>query len=242
MTIDSLAILTHANFRSPSALRQIYTLPVVTSKMPHVVDSTELPSLPPAPEKKRYLCLTICGFRRPGISEEDYRNHMVNVSAPLTKDLMVKYGVKRWTQIHNQSTTRAMMTQLFDHQMVQLADFDCFSQVFFEDLDGYKRMKQDPWYKKHLVGDHEKFADVKRSSMTIGWVEEYIRDGRVVDRFEVKTEVNEVELKKELDGAEIKLEAEDEMKLAVEASTKKRRRNEIDTREADDEPSRKRRI
>jgi hypothetical protein len=33
------------------------------------------------------------------MSEEDYRNHMVNVSAPLTKELMVKYGVKRWTQV-----------------------------------------------------------------------------------------------------------------------------------------------
>ena len=49
--------------------------------------------------KKRYLCLTICGYRKPGMSEEDYRNHMVNVSAPMTKDLMAKYGVKRWTQV-----------------------------------------------------------------------------------------------------------------------------------------------
>ncbi|KKY32373.1 hypothetical protein UCDDA912_g07692 [Diaporthe ampelina] len=93
---------------------------------------------------------------------------MVNVSAPLTKDLMVKYGVKRWTQ-------------LFDRQMANVADFDCFSQVFFKSLEDYKRMKEDPWYKEHLVGDHEKFADTKRSMMTIGWVEEYIRDGEVVD-------------------------------------------------------------
>jgi hypothetical protein len=34
------------------------------------------------------------------MSEEAYRNHMVNVSAPMTKDLMVKYGIKRWTQVH----------------------------------------------------------------------------------------------------------------------------------------------
>lgn len=66
-------------------------------------------------------------------------------------------------QIHNQSATRALMSQLFDPQMVHLADFDCFSQVVFKSVDDYVRMKQDPWYKEHLVGDHEKFADTKKS-------------------------------------------------------------------------------
>ncbi|KAK4119025.1 hypothetical protein N657DRAFT_650712 [Parathielavia appendiculata] len=133
--------------------------------------------------KVEYLCLTICGYRKPGMSEEDYRHHMTHVSAPLTKDLMVKYGVKRWTQIHNTTATRALMAELYDSQMANVADYDCFSQVVFESLEDYKRMKQDPWYKEHLVGDHEKFADTKRSRMTIGWITEYIRDGQVVDGF-----------------------------------------------------------
>ena len=56
-----------------------------------------------------------------------------------------------------------MMSQLIDPQMVNIADFDCFSQVVFKSVDDYKRMKQDPWYQQHLVGDHHNFADTKRS-------------------------------------------------------------------------------
>lgn len=59
----------------------------------------DAPPLTALSTKNKYLCLTICGYRKPGMSEEDYRNHMVNVSAPMTKGLMVKYGIKRWTQV-----------------------------------------------------------------------------------------------------------------------------------------------
>jgi hypothetical protein len=58
----------------------------------------ELPELSGSYENK-YLCLTICGYRKAGMSEEDYRNHMVHISAPMTKHLMVKYGIRRWTQV-----------------------------------------------------------------------------------------------------------------------------------------------
>jgi len=161
-----------------------------------MTDALEIPVLPSGDPNTQFLCLTICGYRRPGMSEEDYRHHMTQVSAPMTKGLMVKYGVKRWTmvslfpshlctsqheKIHNTTESRALMGRLFDQQMANLADFDCFSQVVFKSVDDYKRMKEDSWYKQHLVGDHEKFADTKRSMMTIGWITEFIRDGEVVD-------------------------------------------------------------
>lgn len=69
--------------------------------MAHFIDPEISPAPPAVNGSRKYLCLTICGYRKPGMSEEAYRNHMVNVSAPLTKHLMVKYGVRSWRQVCN---------------------------------------------------------------------------------------------------------------------------------------------
>jgi hypothetical protein len=55
------------------------------------------------------------------------------------------------------------MAKLYDRQMANVADFDCFSQVVFESIEDYKKMKEDPHYKKYLFNDHENFADTKNS-------------------------------------------------------------------------------
>ncbi|EOA85726.1 uncharacterized protein SETTUDRAFT_169632 [Exserohilum turcica Et28A] len=115
------------------------------------------------------------------MSEEDYRRHMTQVSGPMTKGLMVKYGIVQWKMLHNTTETRNLMRQLFDDHMINLAEFDCFSQVTFKSIDDYKRMRQDPWYRKQIAGDHVNFADTQRSMMTIGWVTDFIEHGKLVE-------------------------------------------------------------
>jgi hypothetical protein len=61
---------------------------------------------------------TICGYRKPGLSEEDYRNHMVNVSAPFTKDLMVKYGVQKMESGELFYSTKSIISLRRDFQLI----------------------------------------------------------------------------------------------------------------------------
>ena len=64
---------------------------------------------------------------------------------------------------HNTTSTRNLMSRLFDPQFANVVDYDCFSQVVFEDIEDYVRMKEDAFYLERARGDHENFADMKRS-------------------------------------------------------------------------------
>jgi hypothetical protein len=48
---------------------------------------------------RKLLCLNILGYKKPGISSEEYRNYMVNVHAPLVAGLNQKYGVVQWSMV-----------------------------------------------------------------------------------------------------------------------------------------------
>ncbi|KAL9088889.1 MAG: hypothetical protein Q9165_005946 [Trypethelium subeluteriae] len=122
-----------------------------------------LPEPPTGGEPGQLLCLTILGYKKAGLSEEDYQHHMTKVTAPLTQDLMVKYGIVRWTMIHNNTSTRAQMAHIFGPSFPNTSDYDCFTQIVFKSVHDYKKVLEDPFYKQNCAPDHGNFADMRNS-------------------------------------------------------------------------------
>ena len=49
--------------------------------------------------EQKLLCLNILGFKKPGISSEEYRTYMVKEHAPLVAALFEKYGFLHWNMV-----------------------------------------------------------------------------------------------------------------------------------------------
>ncbi|CAK3990547.1 Hypothetical predicted protein [Lecanosticta acicola] len=138
------------------------------------------------PQPQPLLCWTVCGYRKPGMSEEDYhRTHpsryLSENHGPLVRGLLAKHGFVSYTIRHNTTSTRSLMAHIFGPQFANIADYDAVITATFRDIESWVAFKGDPEYKVKIMPDHENFADTARSRMTIGWLEDHVWNGRVVD-------------------------------------------------------------
>ncbi|GAB7355308.1 hypothetical protein MBLNU459_g5842t1 [Dothideomycetes sp. NU459] len=131
----------------------------------------------------RLLCWTVCGYRKEGMSEDAYHKYLSDVHGPLVRSLLVKHGFHSYSLVHTDTSTRANMDKIFDPQFANVADYDCIIQATFDNVDDFVKFKADPEFLEKIAPDHENFADTKRSRMTIGWVQDHVKEGKVVNDF-----------------------------------------------------------
>lgn len=131
-------------------------------------------------DASRPLCLTICAYRAPGLSEDKYHDLYVNRHVPLVRDLLIKHGIKQysmvpgpylspvysftdsWPQTHNAAASREQISQIRP-QLVNTADYDSFIQIVFDDIQDFAKFEKDPEFIDKVAADHHNFHDAKRT-------------------------------------------------------------------------------
>ncbi|OAR02342.1 hypothetical protein LLEC1_04193 [Akanthomyces lecanii] len=130
-------------------------------------------------EKPRSLVWTVCAFRKPSMTEDEFHHYMTNVHAPLVRDALVRHGITRYSMSHFDSASKALLAQVMDPQFVNDSGYDMVTQIRFPDIQCFINFKNDPFYKDRIMADHDRFTDPERVFLSVGWVEDHVVDGVV---------------------------------------------------------------
>ncbi|KAJ0420670.1 hypothetical protein BJY00DRAFT_312835 [Aspergillus carlsbadensis] len=148
------------------------------------------------PPSRRLLCLSMLGYKKPGLTEEELCDFQSRQHSKMVSEMMEKYGVVHYSITHNAAKPMSLISKVFDPAYVSFSDHDFIVQIIIPSLDVFVALKEDPVYKERVALDHLNFADrsspERKTRMSLGYVHEIIRDGKVVyvDASDVECRVN----------------------------------------------------
>ncbi|KAE8326956.1 EthD domain-containing protein [Aspergillus sergii] len=125
---------------------------------------------------QRLIVITINGYRKPGLTEEELHHHLCEVHAPKASPFLEKYGILEYNVIDNFSAARPHAEYL--QMSKKLSDHDYIVQFVMKDVEDFKKVWEDPEFRKNVMPDHETFADTTRSGVCIGYLNSFLNGGR----------------------------------------------------------------
>ncbi|KAL8748185.1 MAG: hypothetical protein Q9190_000004 [Brigantiaea leucoxantha] len=130
---------------------------------------------------QKLLVLTTFAYRKPDMPAEDYHRYISEIFVPLSSDIMARHGCVRRFIAHNHAVPRELAATIADPYPVEdFLDYDAVITTVVSDAEKFKRMKQEPYWKEKIIPDWKNFTDTSRNRVTVGWLEERIRDGVIL--------------------------------------------------------------
>ncbi|KAJ5749144.1 uncharacterized protein N7511_010840 [Penicillium nucicola] len=129
------------------------------------------------------FAFTVFGYRKDGMSEEDYHSYISTVHSAHLKALLAKNDIVSYTMQHNTSAAKAeLMSTIYKDQMPddKIADCDALVRIVFNDVQDYLRVREDPHFLNVVNPDHANFANFPKTKFAMGWYEVHVASGQVV--------------------------------------------------------------
>ncbi|KAG2419949.1 hypothetical protein HFD88_004746 [Aspergillus terreus] len=127
--------------------------------------------------------ITILGYRKDGMSEDEYHTYISNVHAVQLKELLARNDIVSYTMQHNTTQSKHdLVDTIYGGQISddKVAGCDAVIQIVFKDMHDYLRVRQDPYFQNVINPDHANFADSAKTTFVMGWFERHVTDGVVV--------------------------------------------------------------
>ncbi|KAH9210390.1 EthD domain-containing protein [Leptodontidium sp. 2 PMI_412] len=135
------------------------------------------------PEIHRLYAMTIFGYKKTDMAEEDYHDYISNTHAGHLKALLAKNDIVSYTMQHNTSEVNVpMLEKIYAGRLPtgNISDCDAIIRIVFKDIQDYLRVREDPHFVSVVNPDHLNFADPRRTRFAVGWFEAHITAGKVV--------------------------------------------------------------
>ncbi|RYN18569.1 hypothetical protein AA0112_g11473 [Alternaria arborescens] len=136
-----------------------------------------------APQKEVVLRLASMRYLKAGVSEEDFHEYSTNYHAPKAAIIQARHGALRVSQIHSPTALRNLFKEKLPWVVRpgwKVDDHDISVAVWVRTSEQMQAIVTDPDFQSLIAGD-DKIIDVENVTVTAGWEEVYIEDGKIVN-------------------------------------------------------------
>ncbi|KAL8721660.1 MAG: hypothetical protein Q9225_001709 [Loekoesia sp. 1 TL-2023] len=133
-------------------------------------------------QKRRLLRMTVAHYRQPHVSEEDFHRWVTEQHAARGAKLHAKNGIEGYSIYFAPKSFRGMTAQLNAKRGNPwvVRDYDAQVEFLFRDMETFYKGASDPEFES-LQAEEEPFISGIHAEISIGWIETYVSDGKVVN-------------------------------------------------------------
>ncbi|KAL4812556.1 hypothetical protein BDW67DRAFT_188532 [Aspergillus spinulosporus] len=135
-------------------------------------------------QKKRLLCMKVAHYRQPNISEEDFYRWVTEQHAARAAKLYAKNGIEEFSISNfprfSLPSRFATLPPNSRGNPWRIKDFDAEVEFFFGDMKTFYKGAADADFQA-LQAEEGPFIGGEGAEISIGWVETYVSDGKVVN-------------------------------------------------------------
>ncbi|KAH8811069.1 EthD domain-containing protein [Xylogone sp. PMI_703] len=131
--------------------------------------------------KQKLLRLSILQRKSSKLTDAEFHKHWTEHHAPIASSWLARNGIVGYTQYHTPPEIKQLAAGIADYAGAKLAEFDAHVEFMVHSVDDLLNALQDPEYPLKMQPDEGYMFERGSMVITLGYVETYVQDGKVVN-------------------------------------------------------------